>query len=363
MSSTFGKNIRISIFGQSHSDSIGVVMDGLPAGHKIDFEELMDFMSRRAPGRDEYSTPRFEEDAPEVLSGLKDDVLCGAPLAMIIKNKNIRPSDYSDIQRKARPGHADYTSWLKYGDARDHTGGGHFSGRLTAPLCIAGGIILQLLAEEEVYVGAHINEISTVRGERFDPIKIRVNDFNAIRKRDFPVHDIRAGELMKREIESAKQDLDSVGGVIECAVLGFPAGVGSPMFNGLENDLSAALFAIPAVKGIEFGSGFDGSRTRGSANNDPFIIKDGEIETSSNNHGGILGGISSGMPIIFRVAIKPTSSIGIEQKTVDFVNRTESTIAIKGRHDPCIVQRAVPCVEAASAIALYDSLLDFKNTK
>lgn len=360
MSSTFGKNIRVSIFGQSHSPAIGVVIDGLPAGHRIDIERLTEFMGKRGPGRDEFSTRRFESDIPEILSGLKDGVLCGAPLAAFIKNSDVKPQDYSEIADKPRPGHADFTAHMKYRGAQDHSGGGHFSGRLTAPLCIAGGIMLQLLEEEGITIGAHISEIAGVQDTRFDPVLVSEADISRLHEKSFPVNNTEAGELMKNAIRVAKTARDSVGGIIECVILGLPAGIGEPMFEGIENVIASAIFAIPAVKGIEFGSGFAGSRLTGSKNNDPFIYSDGKIKTTSNNHGGILGGITSGMPLIFSVAIKPTSSICIEQDTVSFSKKENTKLKIKGRHDPCIVPRAVPCVESAAAISIYDALLSSK---
>lgn len=360
MSSTFGKNIRISIFGQSHSPAIGVVIDGLPAGHKIDIERLTEFLRRRAPGRNEFSTPRVESDIPEILSGLKDGVLCGAPFAAVIKNSDIKPQDYSEIADKPRPGHADFTAQMKLHGAQDHSGGGHFSGRLTGPLCIAGGVMLQLLEEEGITIGAHIFEIAGVQDTPFDPVLVSEADIARLQKSPFPVNDTDSGEVMKSAISVAKKAGDSVGGIIECVALGLPAGIGEPMFEGLENVISCAVFAIPAVKGIEFGSGFAGSRTTGSINNDPIIYSEGKIKTLSNNHGGILGGTSSGMPLIFRAAIKPTPSIFIEQNTVSFSKKENAKLKSKGRHDPCIVPRAVPCVESAAAISIYDALLSSK---
>lgn len=357
MSSSFGRNIHISIFGQSHSASIGVVIDGLPAGHRIDMEKLSQFMSRRAPGRNEYSTPRIESDIPEILSGLKGGILCGAPLAATIKNTDFKSQDYSEIADKPRPGHADFTAQMKYHGAQDYSGGGHFSGRITAPLCIAGGIMLQLLEEEGITVGAHIYEIAGVQDTPFDPVNVSKKDILHVIKRGVPVNDTEAGEVMRSAISAAKSAGDSVGGIIECAAIGLPAGLGSPMFEGMENMIAGALFAVPAVKGVEFGSGFDGSRSMGSVNNDPFNYCDGKITTLTNNHGGILGGITSGMPLIFRAAIKPTSSISIEQDTVSFSKKENAKLSTKGRHDPCIVPRAVPCVESAAAIAIYDALL------
>ncbi len=357
MGSVYGKNIRISIFGQSHSAAVGVVIDGLPAGRAIDLDELRDFMKRRAPGG-ALSTPRGEADDVELLSGIREGRLCGAPLAALIKNSDMRPGDYAALADTPRPGHADFTAEAKYGGAQDKSGGGHFSGRLTAPLCIAGGVCIQLLREMGVQVGAHIERIGGVKDRRFDPVKVCAEDFHAARGNFPETLDSEAGLEMRRLIEKARQESDSVGGVVECAVLGLPAGIGEPMFDGLENRIAAAAFAIPAVKGIEFGSGFDGSGMKGSENNDPFIIEGGRIATATNNHGGILGGISSGMPVIFRVAFKPTPSIGKKQRTVSFSRMQETYIEVRGRHDPCVALRAVPCVEAAAAIAVYDALLD-----
>lgn len=361
MSSTFGKNIQVSIFGQSHSQSIGTVIDGLPSGRKVDLERLKKFMSRRAPGQNEYSTARREADVPEILSGLKDGMLCGAPLAAVIKNTDMEPSAYADTADTPRPGHADFTARMKHHEAHDFSGGGHFSGRLTAPLCIAGGILLQLLEQDGIEIGSHISEIAGVVDTPFEPVKVSSEDFGLVRKKNFPVIDNGAGELMKAAIKAARQAGDSVGGVIECAVLGLSAGIGEPMFEGLENMIASVLFAVPAVKGIEFGSGFAGSRSTGSKNNDPFRCSEGKVITLSNNHGGILGGISTGMPVIFRAAIKPTPSIGIEQDTVSISKMENVKLSIRGRHDPCIVPRALPCIEAAAAIAVYDSLLSSKR--
>jgi chorismate synthase len=357
MGSVYGKNIKISIFGQSHSAAIGVVIDGLPAGSAIDLDELRAFMKRRAPGG-ALRTPRGEADEVELLSGIKDGRLCGAPLAALIKNNDMRSGDYAAIADTPRPGHADFTAEAKYGGAQDKSGGGHFSGRLTAPLCIAGGVCMQLLREMGVHVGAHIERIGSVKDRRFNPVEVSAEDFEAAR-RNFPeTIDAEAGLEMRRLIDKVREESDSIGGAIECAVLGLPAGIGEPMFDGLENKIAAAVFAIPAVKGIEFGSGFDGCGMKGSENNDPFIIDGGKIATATNNHGGILGGLSSGMPVIFRAAFKPTPSIGLKQRTVSISRMEETDIEVRGRHDPCVVVRAVPCVEAAAAIAVYDALLN-----
>ena len=328
MASIFGKNVKISIFGQSHSAAIGVVIDGLPAGIKLDQEKLQSFLDRRAPGQSRYTTARKEGDRPEFLSGLVDGTTCGAPLAAVIRNTNTRSSDYDNIRDVPRPGHADYTAHIKYGGFEDVSGGGHFSGRLTAPLCVAGGIALQILEQKGVSVSASILEIG---GSREDPFG---------------------------KIEEARREGDSVGGVIQCTAEGLPPGIGEPMFDGLENRIAQAVFAIPAVKGIEFGRGFEAARLRGSENNDQFCYDGERVRTRTNNHGGILGGISSGMPVVFRVAIKPTPSISIEQDSISYSWEENVRIAVRGRHDPCIVPRAVPCVEAACALAIYDLMLE-----
>lgn len=324
MSSTFGNKIKVSIFGQSHSSAIGVTIDGLAAGFEIDMKKLQEFMNRRAPGNSKMSTPRKEADKPEFLSGLVGNVTCGAPVTAIIKNTNTKSSDYEYMKDVPRPGHADYTAHVKYGGYEDVSGGGHFSGRLTAPMCIAGGIFKQILEEKGISIHAEIEEVG---GEK--------NDIEGV-------------------VMAAAADNDSVGGIIKCVVTGLPAGFGEPMFDGLENRIAAAIFGIPAVKGIEFGRGFDAARIKGSENNDEFYFEDGNVKTRSNNHGGILGGISSGMPIEFRVAFKPTPSIGRNQGSISYSGQTNSVICVKGRHDPCIVPRAVPCVEAACSMAVID---------
>ena len=355
MSFTTGEKIRVSIFGQSHSPEMGVVIEGIPAGVKIDEEKLASFMARRAPGNDEFSTTRKEADKVKFVSGVTDGVTNGAPINGVIENTNTRGKDYSNLKDTPRPGHADFAAWAKFGDDRDVAGGGQFSGRLTATMCIAGGICKQLLEEKGIHIGAHIASVGNVEDDRFDAVTVNKNDFVA--DKPFPVLNDEKGEAMKEEIRNAKKDADSIGGTIECAITGIPAGVGDTLFGGWESKLSSAVFAIPAVKGIEFGRGFESSTLRGSENNDPFKMKDGEIVTSTNNHGGILGGISSGMPIVFRVAFKPTPSIGKEQESVPLSKKENTTLVINGRHDPCIVKRAVPCVEAVAAIVAANMVL------
>ena len=361
MSFTAGENLKISLFGQSHAEAIGVVIDGLPAGHRIDLDALAAFLARRAPGRNDWSTPRREADAPELLSGLVNGVTCGAPLAFLIRNTDRRSSDYEALKSLPRPGHADYAAQQKYGGCQDARGGGAFSGRMTAPLCIAGGVCLQLLEEEGVSVGAHAAAIAGVEDRPFDPLSLTKEQLYAVKANPFPTQDMEKAEEMRKAISLARVEGDSVGGVIECAALGLPAGLGGPLFGGLESRISALVFAVPAVKGVEFGAGFAAAALRGSENNDAFYYTDNRVLTRTNRHGGILGGISTGMPLIFRAAVKPTPSIAREQETVDLSAGRESTLSVPGRHDPCIVPRAVPCIEAAAAVALYDAWLDRKK--
>ena len=353
MSSTYGENLHLTIFGQSHSPAIGMTLEGIPAGEQIDFEALQRFMERRAPGRNAYSTARKEADAPEFLSGLRGDTTCGVPLTAIIRNGDTRSKDYAPFSAVPRPGHADYTANVKYFGYQDYAGGGHFSGRLTAPLCIAGGICLQILKRRGIEVISRIKAIGAV--EDAAPLTASTAE------KAFPTVIDTAGEAMQAAIAQAKAQGDSLGGVIECAVLGLPAGLGDPMFGGMENRIAGIVFGIPAVKGVEFGAGFEAAKLRGSQNNDSYTVKDGHIETRSNHCGGILGGITNGMPLVFRAAIKPTPSIAMEQDSVNLETRTEEKLRVGGRHDPCIVPRAVPVIEAAAAIAVYDALLGRKK--
>ena len=356
MSSRFGTALKIQIFGQSHAPAIGVCIDGFPAGFTPDMDALDAFLARRAPGQGAYATARKEADKPEFFSGLVEGHTCGAPLTAIIRNNDTRSKDYGNIAEMPRPSHADYPAWVKYGDQADYRGGGHFSGRLTAPLCIAGGLCLQYLAQKGIRIGAHILSIGAVRDTAFDPVSptLPVGGLTL---------DPTVWEKMQEEIAAAKAELDSVGGVIECAVTGLQAGYGEPMFGGMENRLAQILFGIPAVKGVEFGEGFGCAELRGSRNNDPYYYdENGVVRTRTNHAGGIAGGISTGMPIVFRAAFKPTPSIAQPQETIRFTGGTApALLEIKGRHDPCIVPRAVPVVEAAAAIAILDAILEGKQ--
>ena len=357
MSSEFGNLLKISVFGQSHGKAIGVVVDGLPAGEAIDLEELDRFLDRRRTGKNRLSTARKESDVPVFLSGLENGVTCGAPLCAVIENSDQHSSDYRELRDKPRPGHADYTAYVKWKGQADMRGGGHFSGRLTAPLCVAGGIAKQILARRGVYVGAHLWSVGTERDTPF-PLRPTRELFESVAAKPFPVLDDQAGERMQSLILEARQAQDSVGGVIECAATGMPAGLGDPMFGGVENRLASALFGIPAVKGVEFGDGFAAARAHGSENNDPFIMEGGRVAAETNHAGGILGGITSGMPIVLRTAMKPTPSIARPQRTVSLSAGADAELVIHGRHDPCIAHRAVPVVEAVTAAVLLDLLLE-----
>ena len=356
MSAELGTNLKISVFGQSHSEEIGVKAEGLPKGGKIDLQRLERFMERRAPGRNRFSTARREPDKIIFKSGITDGVLNGEPLLAVIKNTDVKSGDYNlDIPR---PGHADYTAYLKYAGNNDMRGGGQFSGRLTAPLCIIGGICMQLLEKEGIYFGAHALEIHGVRDESFDAVNTEKELFKAVDEKDFPVIDDNRGKKMKAEIDRARENGDSVGGIIECAVTGLPGGLGGPLFEGLEGELARGIFGVPAVKGIEFGAGFEAAKMYGSENNDGFYYDGDTVKTYTNNHGGLLGGITDGMPLTFRAAIKPTPSIAKEQKSVSLSKKENTVFRVKGRHDPCIVQRAVPVLQAVTAAVIYDMFLN-----
>lgn len=368
MPSTFGNALRVTVFGQSHSQAVGCVVEGLPSGHVVDMEALRHFMARRAPGQGPWTTPRKEADLPRVVSGLNPKgATCGAPLAVVIENTNTRSRDYDNLMAVPRPGHADYTAWAKWHGNQDVPGGGHFSGRLTAPLCAAGGIALQVLAKRGVRVGAHLLSVADVRDEPLCALdnapasqaRLRAQLDALADGRTFPTIDDAAGKAMLAAIDDARRELDSVGGVVECVATGMPAGVGSPMFDGIENLVARAAFGVPAVKGVEFGRGFEAARLRGSEDNDPYRMVDGAVTPVTNNAGGALGGITTGAPVLFRMALKPTSSISRPQESVDLTSGSDATLEVHGRHDPCVATRAVPVAEAICALALLDALLSF----
>jgi chorismate synthase len=358
MSSTYGDKIKISVFGESHGNGIGVVIDGLPAGVKIDIEKVLVQMARRAPGKDRTATPRLEKDFPKVLSGMLDDTLTGAPLCAVIENTNTKSGDYSNLLACPRPGHSDYTAFVKYNASNDIRGGGHFSGRLTAPIVFAGAICRQILESKGIKICAHINNIGTAFDNSFNPVCIENELIEKLNNSSFALINESIEKEMRSQVEQARLELDSIGGSIECAVTGIEAGFGEPMFDGVEGVIAKAVFGVPAIKGIEFGKGFELAQMRGSQSNDAFRYENGKVVTETNNCGGILGGMSNGMPIVFRAAMKPTPSIYIEQDSVDMNSMTPVKLSIKGRHDPCVVVRALPVFEAAAAIAVLDMLLD-----
>lgn len=358
MSSTYGENLKLTIFGQSHGPAIGMTLDGIPAGLPVNFDELQAFLNRRAPGQNNWSTPRKEEDRPEFLAGILDGFTCGAPIAAVIHNTNTRSGDYANLKDCPRPGHADYTAQIKYGGFQDAAGGGHFSGRLTAPLCIAGGLCKQWLAERGVRIAARITAIAGVTDIAADTLNPPLDLIGT----DFPVLSPDAGQRMRDRISDARMECDSVGGIIECCITGVPAGLGEPMFGGVESRIAQIVYGIPAVKSLEFGIGREAAELRGSQCNDAFTVNNGKVSTLTNHAGGILGGITNGMPVIFRAAIKPTPSISRTQQSVSLSKARQQELIVKGRHDPCIVPRAVPVIEAAAAIAMFDLILGNTQT-
>ena len=355
MSSQIGKKIKVTVFGESHGPAIGMVMDNPPAGIKLDFDYISAQNKRRAPGRDKTATPRKESDEPEFLSGIKNNVTTGDPITVNIRNTNTKSGDYEALKHTPRPSHADYATFAKTGEYIP-AGGGHFSGRLTAPIVTAGAILRLYLKEKGIEIGGHILKIGNAEDKRFDPVNINKETLLELSKSNFALLDKAVEEKMRGEVESARLDGDSIGGTLEIAVTGIPAGLGGPMFEGVENEIARAVFGIPAVKGIEFGAGFDFAKMRGSNANDQMYYDGDAVRCYTNNNGGITGGITNSMPIIFRVAIKPTPSIALPQKTVDLINKKNTEITVHGRHDPCIVPRALPAIEAVTAIAIANLL-------
>jgi len=354
MSGVWGNNIKISIFGESHGNAIGINIDGLPSGFEIDMDNILLEMERRAPGKNQLSTSRKEADLPEILSGFFEGKTTGTPLCAIIRNSDTRSKDYSKTKDFMRPGHADFTGYERYSGFNDYRGGGHFSGRITAPLVFAGAICKQILEEKGIVIGAHISSIKDIEDEKFNSINISKEGLLELRKKELPLINTSLEEKIKHTIMQAKYDGNSVGGTIECAVVGIKPGVGNPFFDSVESTLAHLMFSVPAVKGIEFGKGFEMTKLFGSEANDEYYYQGDLVKTKTNNNGGILGGISNGMPIVFKVAVKPTASILKEQNTIDIKNKKDVKFRIEGRHDPCIVQRAVPVIEAVTAIGILD---------
>ena len=354
MSGVWGNNLKVAIFGESHGNAIGITIDGLPSGIEIDMDKVLEEMARRAPGKSKLSTARNEKDAPEILSGFFEGRTTGTPLCGIIRNGDTRSKDYGKLKDLMRPGHADYSGNIRYSGFNDYRGGGHFSGRITAPLVFAGAICKQVLEQQGITIGAHVKKIKDISDDSFDYTNISSDLLLELKKEELPLLDKSKEELMRNVIINAKSQGDSVGGVIECAITGIKAGYGDPFFDSVESRLSHLLFSVPAVKGVEFGLGFDITKLYGSEANDSYYYDEDLVKTRTNNNGGILGGITNGMPIVFKVGIKPTPSISKKQQTINIQTKTNEELVIEGRHDPCIVQRAVPVIEAVAAIGILD---------
>ena len=362
MSGIYGLNVKMAIFGESHGTSIGLVLDGLPPGLALDWEAVRREMARRAPGQSALTTSRKESDNFEIQSGFFNGYTTGTPLCAVIRNSDQHSKDYSVLADKMRPGHADYAGHVLYQGFNDYRGGGHFSGRLTAPLVFAGAVAKQALAQQGITVGAHILSVGDISERRFDPMGEKPEVLKELAQKSICVLDEKKGAQMQEKILQAKGALNSVGGVVEVMALNLPAGVGQPYFDSLESRISHGLFSVPAVKGVEFGDGFDITRLTGAEANDALAYSaDGKVTAASNHNGGITGGISSGMPVVLRVALKPTPSIAREQDTISLSAHENTKLTITGRHDPCIVQRAVPVIEAVVAWQLYDMLLEAKK--
>lgn len=356
MSGSFGKKINISIFGESHGEAIGIVINGIKPGFKIDLEKVQIEMERRAPGRNSMSTARKEADEPIILSGVFNGCTTGTPISMMIKNSDTRSKDYSKTKDIIRPSHADYSGFVKYKGFNDYRGGGHFSGRITAPLVFAGAIAKQILAKKNIFIGSHIKQIGEIKDDFFDDLSIKKEIITSLSEDVLPVLNQDIKNDMENEILKYKEQGDSIGGIVELCVIGLEAGVGNPYFDSIESIISHLVFSIPAVKGIEFGLGFGFANVSGSFANDLFYLDNNEIRTKTNNNGGINGGISNGMPIIFRTAIKPTPSISITQESINIVKNENVEFNVTGRHDPCIVQRALVVLEAVTALGILELL-------
>lgn len=357
MSSVICDNIKLSVFGESHGEAIGCVIDGLPSGIKLDMEKIYKDMARRAPGKDKYATPRLEKDIPEILSGVLNGITTGAPLAMVVQNTNTKSGDYGNLMSVPRPSHSDYPAYVKYNGYNDIRGGGHFSGRLTAPIVFAGAVAKQFLAEKGITIGAHLKRIGSVEDECFDMNNVSKELLEELSDKSFSTISDVAEDKMRAEIERFRLQQDSVGGEIECAVIGLPVGIGGNMFDTVEGKLASVLFGVPAVKGVQFGIGFDFAKANGSAVNDAYEIKDNKVSTLTNNNGGILGGMTTGAPVVLSVAVKPTPSISKPQKSVNLQTMENEELVISGRHDPCIAPRAVPVIEAAVALGIMDLMM------
>ena len=357
MSGMWGNKLKLSIFGESHGPCVGITIDGIKSGIKIDILFIKNEMKRRAPGQNKLTTSRSEDDEFEILSGIFNEYTTGSPICAIIRNNNTISKDYSELKNKMRPGHSDFGAFVKYDGFNDYRGSGHFSARVTAGLNFVGAFCKQILMGKNIIIGAHIKSVGEIEDDGFDLTLVDKELLMALVLKNFPVINDSKGLKMQEEILNAKEDSNSIGGVIECAILNVPAGIGEPFFDSVESSIAHLAFSIPAVKGIEFGKGFDISKMRGNLSNDEMYIEGGKIKTKTNNNGGIIGGITNGMPIIYRVAFKPTSSIPRLQNTVDVSTMENTTLMVKGRHDPCVAVRAVPIVESIGALAILDFIL------
>ncbi|WP_282003158.1 chorismate synthase [Veillonella denticariosi] len=361
MSSSFGKTIQVSTFGASHGYAIGGIVDGLPCGYHIDRDELQAFLRRRAPGQNQLQTQRKEADVPEFLSGLVDDMLSGSPLAFMIRNTSQHSSDYNNLRDIPRPSHADFTARIRYGDKVDMRGGGHFSARLTAPLCVAGGIALQLLARKGIRIHGHLKQVGTIQDSPVDMVHPDMDALAHIASEPIAMLDESKRQEVERLVLKLKNEGDSTGGIVEVIATGLPAGLGNPNFDGVENRLARVIFGVPAIKGVSFGGGFNMCSALGSEVNDAFTMNGHTVTTTTNNSGGIQGGITNGLPLIMQVGIKPTPSIYKEQHSVSLSKEADTLLTIKGRHDPCVALRAVPVIEAVTALVLLDFLGDIDH--
>lgn len=356
-SSKIGDKLIIEIYGASHAEKIGIKIYGFPKNITVDFDNIKIQMTRRAPGNIAYSTARKEPDIPQIICGVENGVTTGEMIEAVIYNTNQHSSDYDELKFTPRPGHADYTAYAKYNGTLDMSGGGKFSARLTAPLVFAGALCKQLLNQQGVIIASHVSSIGNITDDKIDPVSPNDELLTSLSLTPFPVVNEDKKQEMIKLMSEMRAELDSVGGTVECFAAHLPVGLGDSLFDGLEGKLSSYIFGIPAVKGLQFGIGFDACELNGSENNDEFCIDNGKVKTKTNNCGGILGGITNGMPLYFKVAFKPTPSIAKEQNSVNLQTMTEQTIAIKGRHDPCVVPRGAAVVEAATAIALCDIML------
>ena len=365
MNSVYTGNITLSLFGESHGKTIGIVIDGLPPGFKIDENYIAEEMNRRKPGQNKMSTPRKEGDAVEIVSGLFQGCTTGAPLCGLIHTGDTKSKDYGELVEKMRPGHSDYPGSVHYRNHNDYRGGGHFSGRLIAPLVFAGSICKQYLRDLGIMVGSHILKIHTIEDRPFVMEDLNQDKLELLRQKTLPVlTDGNSAELEKKMeacILEARQEKDSVGGIVECAAIGLPTGWGNPFFHSIESEMAGLLFSVPAVKGVSFGAGFEIVNMYGSEANDAYQMDEKQVVTKTNYNGGLLGGITTGMPIICKVAIKPTPSISKPQETINRVTMENTTLAIEGRHDPCIIPRAIPVIESAVAITLFNAYLEDKK--